>query len=376
MVRLHAVGLIVFALAGVAATRADQPVQADQVDPAYSLVDLGNFGPAALNRSHQLAIGQQLVPSWLPSGSVLAPRAFAGVWQKGRIRPLSDSRLFDAAAAGINDRGEVVGYAAGARCPTCPTTMRARLWRADGTVEWLGDLPASLTNPPATGSEARAINSAGDIVGWVVRDTARGVSQRAARWRDGAAELLGPDLAGRSSAAFAINDLGEVAGWAEFDTAADGRTAEHAAFWPAGTSTTAIDLGPGNAADVRSVAHAINNAKQIVGTSYGADGNRRAVLWADGAAASLAALTGDADSEAFGINARGEIVGTSYNHRCGTCTAKAVIWNGKTVIDLNALLPADSGWKLFEASAIDADGCIIGRGTLRGEPRYFMLLPE
>ena len=45
------------------------------------------------------------------------------------------------------------------------------------------------------------------------------------------------------------------------------------------------------------------------------------------------------------------------------------------MVDLNTLLPADSGWVLLSANAINDAGQIVGEGTLDGEPRAFLLTP-
>ena len=223
--------------------------------------------------------------------------------------------------------------------------------------------------PTPTGTETSDRNSQGDIVGWVYGDAQRGIWQRATKWAAGRAYTLGPDSG--SSAAFAINDLGDVIGWAEFQGPSF-RTPERAALWPAGTGTL-VDLGTLPTAAARSVARDINNARQIVGTAYGDDGTRRGFRWEQGAMTELQPLEGDTDSEAFAINERGDILGTSYQHRCGPCLPRAVVWVGGTATDLNAGVAANSGWHLMEATAFDDGGNIVGRGKVAGQPRYFLL---
>jgi hypothetical protein len=36
------------------------------------------------------------------------------------------------------------------------------------------------------------------------------------------------------------------------------------------------------------------------------------------------------------------------------------------LVDLNSLLPANSGWQLFQATAINSSGAIVGYGTRNG----------
>ena len=48
---------------------------------------------------------------------------------------------------------------------------------------------------------------------------------------------------------------------------------------------------------------------------------------------------------------------------------------GEAMVDLNALLPADSGWVLLSANAINDAGQIAGEGIFGGEVRAFLLTP-
>jgi len=45
------------------------------------------------------------------------------------------------------------------------------------------------------------------------------------------------------------------------------------------------------------------------------------------------------------------------------------------MLDLNSLLPADSGWHLIEARGINNRGMIVGTATINGEVRAFLLVP-
>src|SRR5262249_48122237 len=56
----------------------------------------------------------------------------------------------------------------------------------------------------------------------------------------------------------------------------------------------------------------------------------------------------------------------------------AFLWSDNTMIDLNTLLPEDSGWTLTKAAGINANGQIVGQGDHAGfSPfRAFLLSPE
>ena len=76
-------------------------------------------------------------------------------------------------------------------------------------------------------------------------------------------------------------------------------------------------------------------------------------------------------SNARAINGIGQVIG-------GSTTADwnyhQFFWSGKTgMIDLDAALPAGSGWTLWEVVDIDDSGRIVGNGDLNGESRIFLI---
>jgi hypothetical protein len=54
----------------------------------------------------------------------------------------------------------------------------------------------------------------------------------------------------------------------------------------------------------------------------------------------------------------------------------AVLWQDGQLVNLNDLIPADSGWVLVGAYGINNDGVIVGYGFLDGEQRGFVLTPD
>jgi uncharacterized membrane protein len=128
------------------------------------------------------------------------------------------------------------------------------------------------------------------------------------------------------------------------------------------------DLGVGNG----SAAYAISASGAVVGQSgNGAD----AFLWtAPGTVQTLADYGGEA--AAYGINSSGLIVGQVQTGGVGAGTYVAALWQGGTLIDLNTLLPASSGWVLEYAGAINDAGQITGYGTYNGEYRAFLLTAD
>jgi hypothetical protein len=62
----------------------------------------------------------------------------------------------------------------------------------------------------------------------------------------------------------------------------------------------------------------------------------------------------------------------------GTSAGNAVLWTpADGLLDLNTLIPPDSGWHLSSASQINNRGDIIGSGTFNGQPAsFFLTIPE
>jgi probable HAF family extracellular repeat protein len=81
----------------------------------------------------------------------------------------------------------------------------------------------------------------------------------------------------------------------------------------------------------------------------------------------LGTLAGGEASEAYAINDHGVVVGASGG--------RAFIYREGAMVDLNSLLPAESGWVLTTASGINDAGEIVGTGLYDGVERGFVLIP-
>jgi probable HAF family extracellular repeat protein len=66
----------------------------------------------------------------------------------------------------------------------------------------------------------------------------------------------------------------------------------------------------------------------------------------------------------FDINAAGQVVGTSYLDNV-SFTANAFLYDNGVMTNLNSLIPANSGWVLKTAFAIDDAGVITGMGDVQ-----------
>src|SRR5215211_4397455 len=110
----------------------------------------------------------------------------------------------------------------------------------------------------------------------------------------------------------------------------------------------------------RSGVSAINDSGEVVGYSYLAgDQNNHAFLYKDGKMTDLGTLGGNS-SVAKGINKSGQVVGWSDN---SSGERRAFFYDSTNGMkDLNDLIPADSGWSIGEATAINTDGKIAATG--------------
>jgi probable HAF family extracellular repeat protein len=86
----------------------------------------------------------------------------------------------------------------------------------------------------------------------------------------------------------------------------------------------------------------------------------------------LGTLPGDASSYASALNVFDIVVGTSTSSDLEV--NRAFVWTKRTgMIDLNTLLPPDSGWTLTNATGINIFGQIVGNGTINGQTNAFLL---
>jgi probable HAF family extracellular repeat protein len=184
------------------------------------------------------------------------------------------------------------------------------------------------------------INSSGQVAGYVLVNGFRVVS--AFLYADGDARQIANDTF-RFARATDINDAGVVIGDGErWDT-----DATHAYMYYNGVTT---DLGALDATTSYSEAYGINAAGDIVGTSLDANSVSHAFMYSHGAMHDLGSFDGLA--VAYDINNAGEVVGF------GASSAFLYV-NGK-MLDLNTLLVGYSGWKVTSANAINDAGQIIG----------------
>ena len=262
---------------------------ASAVQAQYTVQDLGAFGG---DESGALGInndGDVVGYAHIATGE---DRAI--LWRAGRApRSLGTLGGVNSRARGINDRDQVAGFS---ELNRDSPKHHAFIWSEAAGMRDLGTLGGG-------NSQAWGINNLGEVVGG---SDLRGDKLHAFLWRPGRGMQDLGTLGGRSSEARRINDAGEVVGTSE---TASGHG--HAFIWTAAHGME--DLGTLGGAESRAIA--LSQTGAVVGSSETAAGKEEAFLWTRaGGMVSLGNLPNHSDLvEPNGVNGRGEVVGTSLN---------------------------------------------------------------
>lgn len=262
-------------------------------------------------------------------------------------------------AIGINDSGVVVGYSNVKGQPV--TDFVAVQWSATGAITKLGTLSGGNS------SAAFEINSAGEIAGDSFLSNG---NVNATSWTNKKIKNLGSLPGAIFTAGLDLNDNGEIVGESVFSYGPP--FSSHGFLF---NGTTMKDLGtlPGG---VTSIANAVNSLGVVVGQSDGTSthGFWHAVKWnTSQKIEDLGLLKGGTYSVAFGINDSKVVVGYANT---STNAPHAIVWTANTGMkDLNDLIPANSGWTLINANAINNVGQITGYGSIGGYNHAFVLTP-
>ncbi len=305
----------------------------------YVITDLGALGGATSHAFGINALGEVAAISDQSDASI---RAF--LWN-GAATPIAPA-AGDLHTQGfaINDSGQVAvsSFTLG------NILSHGLLWQ-DGSAVSLGDF------------SPHGLNAGGVVVGHVTTyDSNAGWFDRPARWQAGSLTTL-PTLGGEFGYAAAINDAGQIVGW----TRTTGNAAVRATLWQ---SSAALDLGTLGGAG--SMAYDVCESGYAVGVADTVAGEPHACRFTIDEAGNVLARTdlgtlGGGASYAYGVNNLGDVVGVSHG--------RAFLWSTGVLADLNDLLPANSGWVLETAWAINDLGQIVGSGVHDGQVRAFVL---
>ncbi|HVW10749.1 MAG TPA: PEP-CTERM sorting domain-containing protein [Bryobacteraceae bacterium] len=250
-------------------------------------------------------------------------------------------------ALAINDSGKLVGYStSGSGAPAA--------YSQTGTATT--NLTAIAHNQ---GSIASSINDAGTIVGVVYTQSGftHAFSYTGTTMTD-----IGTIGSGTDSYAYDINSSGMIVGAAGVDPNSGGGHAF--SYTTSGGMQFLAGLNT-----VPSTAWAVNDAGEIAGDESPL-GESNAFIYLGGIVTDLGTL-GGSQSFVAGINSSGIVVGSS-DLADGSSTAFYYTGTGG-MLDLNTLLPANSGWVLQGAEGINDSGQIVGYGLFNGTAEAFLM---
>lgn len=244
-------------------------------------------------------------------------------WEWGRMRPLPTLGGKNGFATSANNRRQVVGWA---ETKVADSTCINPDDRGFNAVLWdlnRGQTFALLPYGIDTASAATAISDRGHVVG-ISGDCDQSVGRRSARhavlWERGAVKDLGNLGADSWNTPTAITSRGDIiVGFANSPDATPEAPRFRAWLWterhdiscPKLAGTNLCDLGtldPGGTAE----AWGVNHRGQVVGTACPPAGNCRAFLWEHGEMKDLNELKGgypDHLENAMDINELGQVVG-------------------------------------------------------------------
>lgn len=368
---------------------------------SYTVTDLGQMSPTAIN-------------TWAQVVGNYNGRAY--MYTLGRVKALSvpNGSSFSNAVA-INDLGVVAGTTDGPGTVTspydgvpdmpCDSLTQPVIWK-NGRAQKLGTVgfQVGLSFLWCNFSfYASGMNQSGQVIGfspnmpdlyaWAFLWTPKTPSTLPVA---PAVSANGMSLFGGSwypTLALSINNRGKIAG----ENGIVGGDSAHATLWQNGTTNDLGGLYGGDPYSIASAASSVNDLGQIVGWAsttppdpfacYGessTDCPIHAVLWNAGAIRDLGTLPGDSVSAAVKINLFGLVIGSSGNSvsRPGfgshplQVDGRPFVWSPRSDMhDLNAMIPANSGWVLQSVSDINVWGQIVGTGIHKGKTRGFLLTP-
>lgn len=264
-------------------------------------------------------------------------------------------------AVAINNEGDVAGFSCAG-----DDACTAMIWQ-HGETTALDTLGGS--------TRAHGINGEGQIVGESIVPVPKPLYierfSHAFLSEHGALTDLGSAFEDPITIARAINDAGQIVGYSHCGCQAT--PGPRAFLWDDETVTSLGTFGGSSsrAFDINNHGHVVGEAERLSSRSGQVVASMQAFLWRDGRLTNLGTL-GGTEGTARGNNEAGQVVGWSTTPGGDT---HAFLWQGGTMYDLNDLILPAEGGVLQKAYAINNAGAIAGSGERNGRTRAFLLTP-
>lgn len=353
----------------------------------YRITDLGPVGPAPGEPNY--IAGSGLAAG---SAGTSDDKEHAVLWLGTHLLDLGAERLGgpNSQAFGVNDVGQVVGEAQTAVAngeDFCGFTAMG--FRPSETAcrpfIWQNGMIAELRNTlGGANAVANLINNVGQVAGIAetnLPETGCPVNQfKPVIWSNGNLRQLRTYGNDPDGGAFSINNRGQAVGatgsCAPFNPNSQVYLFEsHAVLWDADGSVRDLGSFGGTGGFAGNHACSINSAGHVVGHSdAGGDTTTYGFLWTPQTGLRLLApYSGDFASLAISLNDRGDVVGSSFD---ASFNFRAVIWHNGVPADLNKLVAGESPLYLQLATSINPGGVIVGIGqTSTGDVHGFAAIP-
>lgn len=320
---------------------------------SYTIKDLGAVAGQTQSAGFALnASGEAVGDSSSPNGAI--PTLFSGG------KAINIGTLFSgdvSLGTAINGSGEIAGYEPDIF--TYPEVDHAWVFNNSKLL----DIHSPSLFP--AGTQPTGINDSGVVVGrgWLTTS-----SFHAFVYANGQMVDIGPP-GSYQAAAVAINNNGQILGTAYFTSGGGG------VFIYANGQFTYL-TSPSGTTLVGTVA--MNSLGEVVGELESSDGTTFAAVYRSGTWLDLANVTGTRFN-VTGINTPGQVIGTevfpvqSYHpFRPGKHVACIIGASGP--VNLNTLIPANSGYTLTDSITINDNGQILCDASTPTSPKHAVLL--